>query len=215
VNVAPKALHSALQGFNPPFQCLYTEGKKFYLPKGRTGSDDLVVVLKDQCRWKGATNLDFLAKWIYIDYEFAEESTNMRSFPMRRYSIGPSYFVKEQEGGLESLARRFAEDIFGKPLCASGYLQFSKRVSMIKYDLDQDGYSALITGNQVEGCPAFQYRAKRVVLTTSVGVIANGIATGDLEFIPPLMNPNPLVTKDYTSRHFTSLITTFGTTPDL
>jgi hypothetical protein len=116
-----------------------------YRRKGvlRIGSDDLVVVLRDQCR-KKATNLDFLANWLYIDYEFAEESMNMLSFPLRRYDIGPYYFVTEQEGNLESLARRFAEDIFGKPLKCSKHLQFSKRVSMIKYyDLDHDGYSAL------------------------------------------------------------------------
>jgi hypothetical protein len=196
VKVRSQDVHHSVSDFNPAFQCLNKEGLKFFLPNGRTGSDDLVVVLQNQCRWKEATNLDFLAKWIYIDYEFAEESTNMLSFPIRRFAIGPAFFVTEQEGGLESLARRFAEDTFGNSLDASKYIQFSKRVSKINYDLDpstNDGYSALIEANQVNGCPTFRYRAKRVVLTTSVGVIASG----DIEFIPPLLYANPLVMKDY------------------
>jgi hypothetical protein len=42
---------------------------------------------------------------------------------------------------------------------------------MIKYDLDQDGYAALIVGNQVERLSVHQYHYQAVVLTTSVGVI--------------------------------------------
>jgi hypothetical protein len=194
VHVSSKALDRSIKAFKPVFQCLHNEGNKFYLPNGRPGSDDLVEALQDQCGWNNATNLDFLAKWINIDYEFAENTTNMLSFPFRRFDIGPFYFVTEQEGGLESsLAMRFAKDTFGKQLDA---IQFSKRVSKITYNLDpmtNGGYSALIEANQVNGCPMDQYRAKRVVLTTSVGVIASE----DIEFIPTLEYENPLVMKDY------------------
>jgi hypothetical protein len=187
-------VHRAVKAFNPKFQCLNKEGNKFYLPNGRTGSDDLVEVLHDQCHWNNATNLDFLAKWYYIDYEFAENTTSMLSLPMRRYSIGPFFFVKEQDGGFESVARRFAEDTFGEPLDAT--IKFSNRVSKIDYDLipsSNGGYSALIEATQASGCP-IQYRAKRVVLTTSVGVIASG----DIAFSPSLKyKKNPLEMKDY------------------
>jgi hypothetical protein len=176
--------------------------KQALLPNGRahTQSDDLAVVLHEQCRWNEDTNLDFLAKWLSIDYESAEDTTSMFSFPDRRFYIGPSYFVKEQDGGFESLPSRFAEDTFGDPLSSSQYLKFSERVSKIKYNLDpenNDDYYALVDVNPkpTDGCPTARYRAKRVIWTASVGVIASG----DITFDPPL-DPNlenPLVMKDF------------------
>jgi hypothetical protein len=125
----------------------------------------------------------------------------MRSLPIRRYYIGPPYYVKEQNGGFESLATRFAEENFkleDSPEAGlkSSHIKFSQRVSKIKYDLSGDK-AAQVEVSDSGDCVTHQYNAKRVILTTSVGVVNEGIESG-LSFEPELLfKDNPFEMKDY------------------
>ena len=103
--------------FNIGYNCLQKEGNKLYKKSGKPRydpkTDGAVAVLNKYCRWDErpeVENLDFLHKWLYIDFECAEGDTSMYSFPNRKYTISKFYFVMDQELGLQKIPMFFAEE---------------------------------------------------------------------------------------------------------
>jgi Flavin containing amine oxidoreductase len=191
-----------MQYFATAANCLKQQSKKLFndWQDYNPATDGALNVLGgNECDWSvrpAVANLDYYARWQFLDYEFAQKDTSMYSFLKRKDFIAKLYFVMDQDQGFQKIPISFAREYLGFTEGVGGAnFQFRQTVAAIRYDRADAVYKTAIETNvDSQGCPRYRFEAKRVISTLPVGVLRSQ----DVRFDPPLpYGENPFVMADY------------------